>query len=264
MGKSTSASIGSALENPDTDTERLRRKALRHYGKPGSIRLLCFHYAGGTAAMFRDWPDRLPQDVATVAVQLPGRDNRFDEPPHVHMGPLVEEVLELLDPLLDEPFAFYGHSMGARVALALSHALRKAGRPGPRALFVASSAAPALGTKVRGWDESDEGLIAYLRELGGTPQIVFERPDLLELFLPPLRADLTVVATSGAPVRPPLDVPLHVFSGVDDHEASPERMAAWQEETTGPYAFDVVPGGHFFDPAGVAHVLDVIATTLGK
>lgn len=212
--------------------------------------------------MFRDWPNSLPEDIATIAVQLPGRDTRLDEHPHVHIGPLIEELLELLDPLLDEPFAFYGHSMGARVALALSHALRAANKPGPQALFVASSAAPALGTRVRGWDESDEGLIAYLRELGGTPQIVFDRPDLLELFLPTLRADLTVVATSGVPLRPPLDVPLRVFSGADDDEASPERMKAWQEETTGPYAFDVVPGGHFFDPEGVAHVLDVIATTL--
>ena len=243
-----------------------RRRALRHYGRPGiaRIRLVCFHYAGGTAAMFRDWPDRLPPHVATVAVQLPGRDVRLDEPPHVRMGPLVAELLDVLDPVLDEPFAFYGHSMGARVALTLAHELRAGGRPGPRALFVASSTAPALGTRVRGWDESDEGLIAYLRELGGTPPIVFERPDLLELFLPPLRADLTVVATSGVPARPPLDVTLCAFSGVDDHEASPERMAAWSEETTGPYALDVVPGGHFFDPAGVAHVLDVIATTLAE
>lgn len=241
-----------------------RQRTLRHYGKPGNtrIRLLCFHYAGGTAAMYRDWPDRLPPDVATVAVQLPGRDTRLDEPPHVHMEPLVAELLDVLDPVLDEPFAFYGHSMGARVALALAHALRAGSRPGPRALFAASSTAPALGTRVRGWDESDEDLISYLRELGGTPPIVFERPDLLELFLPTLRADLTVVATSGGPARPALDVALRVFTGRDDQEASPERMAAWREETTGPYALDVVPGGHFFAPAGVAHVLDVVATTL--
>ncbi|MBP2335568.1 surfactin synthase thioesterase subunit [Saccharothrix coeruleofusca] len=241
-----------------------RRRALRHYGRPGAarVRLLCFHYAGGNAAMFRDWPDRLPPDVATVAVQLPGRDTRLDEPPHVRMGPLVEELLEVLDPLLDEPFACYGHSMGARVALALAHALRARASAGPRALFVASSAAPALRRRVRGWDEPDEGLIAYLRDLGGTPSIVLERPDLLELFLPALRADLTVVATSGAPVRPALDVPLRAFAGVDDHEASVERMAAWREETTGPFALEAVSGGHFFDPAGVARVLDVIAATL--
>ncbi|ROP35581.1 MULTISPECIES: thioesterase II family protein [Saccharothrix] len=241
-----------------------RQRALRHYGTPATtrVRLLCFHYAGGNAAMFRDWPDRLPADVATVAVQLPGRDTRLDEPPHVRMGPLVEELLDVLDPLLDEPFACYGHSMGARVALALAHALRARARPGPRALFVASSAAPALRSEVRGWDEPDEGLIAYLRDLGGTPPIVFERPDLLELFLPALRADLTAVATSGAPARPPLDVPLRAFAGADDGEASGERMAAWREETTGSFELEVVPGGHFFDQAGVARVLDVIAATL--
>ncbi|XVV00260.1 thioesterase II family protein [Actinosynnema sp. CA-248983] len=240
-----------------------RERALRYFGPTtGRVRLVCFHYAGGTASMFRDWPARLPADVSVVAVQLPGRDTRLDEAPHDRMGPLVAELVDVLSPVLDLPFAFYGHSMGARVSLYLAHALRALGGPDPVAMFVASSAAPASMTRVRGWDESDDGLVQYLRDLGGTPPIVFERPDLLELFLPALRADLTVVATAGAPPRPALTVPLHVFSGADDHEASPERMAAWREETTGPFVHEVVSGGHFFAPEGVDHVLDRIGKEL--
>lgn len=246
---------------PDLLTRRTR--ALRFFGPAtGRVRLVCFHYAGGTASMFRDWHERLPADVSVVAVQLPGRDTRLDEDPHTRMGPLVAELVDVLSPVLDVPFAFYGHSMGARVSLWLTHALRALGGPLPMSMFVASSAAPALMTRVRGWDESDDGLVAYLRDLGGTPSIVFERPDLLELFLPALRADLTVVATSGPPPRPALDVPLHVFSGVDDEEASPERMAAWSHETASSFTHDVVAGGHFFAPEGVSHVLDVVGRTL--
>ncbi|MEU7530523.1 alpha/beta fold hydrolase [Saccharothrix sp. NPDC042600] len=242
---------------PDLLTRRER--ALRWFGPTtGRVRLVCFHYAGGTASMFRDWPGRLPEDVSLVAVQLPGRDTRLDEHPHDRMGPLVAELVDVLSPVLDTPFAFYGHSMGARVSLFLAHALRALGGPDPLSLFVASSAAPALMTRVRGWDESDDGLVQYLRDLGGTPPIVFERPDLLELFLPALRADLTVVATAGPPPRPALTVPLHVFSGADDVEASAERMAAWSEETTGPFTHEVVKGGHFFTPEGTTHVLNRI------
>ncbi|MEJ2857993.1 MULTISPECIES: thioesterase II family protein [unclassified Saccharothrix] len=240
-----------------------RERALRHFGPTtGRVRLVCFHYAGGTASMFRDWHEKLPADVSVMAVQLPGRDTRLDEDPHTRMGPLVAELVDVLSPVLDAPFAFYGHSMGARVSLWLAHALRALGGPLPLSLFVASSAAPALMTRVRGWDESDDGLVAYLRDLGGTPPIVFERPDLLELFLPALRADLTVVATSGPPPRPALDVPLHVFSGVDDEEASAERMAAWSQETASTFTHDVVAGGHFFASEGVAHVLDVVGKAL--
>ncbi|WP_309115440.1 thioesterase domain-containing protein [Saccharothrix sp.] len=246
---------------PDLLTRRER--ALRYFGPAtGRVRLVCFHYAGGTTAMFRDWPKRLPADVSVVAVQLPGRDTRSDEDPHTRMGPLVAELVDVLSPVLDVPFAFYGHSMGARVSLWLTHALRALGGPLPLSLFVASSAAPALMTRVRGWDESDDALVQYLRDLGGTPPIVFERPDLLELFLPALRADLTVVATSGPPPRPALDVPLHVFSGVDDEEASPERMAAWSRETVSTFTHDLIAGGHFFAPEGVAHVLNAIETRL--
>lgn len=237
---------------------------LRHYGRPntGRIRLFCFHYAGGNAAMFRTWPALLPADIEPVAIQLPGRDDRHAEPPYEEMDPLVADLVEVLAPLLDRPFACYGFSMGARVALALTHALRDRGLPAPAALFVASSAAPALRLPVRGWAESDEGLVAYLRELGGTPAPVFDHPELLELFLPTVRADLRVVGTCPTPDRPPLTTPVRAFAGADDREAPPARMLPWRVETSAEFALTVVPGGHFFTEDGMRQVLSTTASDL--
>lgn len=212
--------------------------------------------------MFRDWPRLLPRAIEQVAIQMPGRENRLAEPPFDRMEPIVAALLPEVEPLLDEPFACYGSSMGARVALSLTRALRDRGLPQPRKLFVASSSAPSLRTPVRGWDEPDAQLIAYLRELGGTPAEMFDNSELQGMFLPLVRADLTVIGTCGPAGEPPLSVPIRAFAGADDIEASPARMAAWQAETTGEFSLDVLPGGHFFTLAGQRRAVDLTAADI--
>jgi surfactin synthase thioesterase subunit len=245
--------------------QRPETQWFRRFGparEPGVLRLFCFHYAGGSAAMFRDWQFLLPPNVEVVAVQLPGRENRFREKPYRQMGSLAEATAEAMAALLERPYACFGFSMGARVALAVTHLLRGQGARQPSYLFSASSCAPVLGAPVRGWDESDEKLIEYLRELGGTPAEVFEDAELLDLYLPIVRADLTVVGTCPPRAGPPLAVPVHAFAGADDTQAPRRLMQDWQRETSAAFDLTVVSGGHFFDTAGTALMIDHIASDL--
>lgn len=227
-----------------------------------AMRLFCFPYAGATASIFRTWHTALPAEIEPVAIQLPGRDDRFDEPPYEHMTPLITELADVLLPLLDKPYACYGFSMGARVALALAHELRGRGLPAPKRLFVASSAAPALRRPVRGWDEPEEGLVAYLRELGGTPPELFDNPSLLALFLPSLRADLCVVGTCPIAETTPLDVPIRAFAGEPDIEAPPARMRDWARETNAEFELTILAGSHFFPEAETMRMMEIISTDL--
>jgi surfactin synthase thioesterase subunit len=240
------------------------RTRLRHYGPRGNgqVRLLCFPYAGGYASTFRDWHTLLPADVEPVAIELPGRDPGLAEPPYARMEPLVADLVGALTPILDRPFACWGFSMGARVALALTYALRDAGLPMPVRLFVAGSAAPALRLPVRGWDEPNERLVGYLRDLGGTPPAVLDDPELLGLVLPTVRADLTVVGTCPVPAGPPLQVPIRAFAGACDTESSPTRMLAWERETSAGFGLEVVDGGHFLSAAGLRQALARTAADL--
>jgi medium-chain acyl-[acyl-carrier-protein] hydrolase len=128
---------------------------------------------------------------------------------------------------------------------------------------VSSSSAPVLEEVVRGWNESDDELVAYMRELGGTPPKVLEDDDLLMAFLPILRADLTVLATHSYRPSPPLDVPVHAFAGRDDFEASPELMVQWRAETSAGFDMDVIDTGHFLNEVGRQRVIDVISGDLG-
>ncbi|MFG2421464.1 thioesterase II family protein [Streptomyces sp. NPDC048448] len=227
-----------------------------------ALRLFCFHYAGGSAASFRDWQPLLPPYVEVVAVQLPGRENRLAEQPFQDMRPLAEAIVDAMAGELDLPYAFFGFSMGARVALAVSHLLRERGLPQPMQMFSASSCSPFLGLPVRGWNESDELLIAYLRELGGTAPEIFDSEDFLEMFLPTVRADLTVIGTCPPRSGPPLAVPLRAFAGADDTQAPPEHIRDWYRETSATFNFTILSGGHFFDPAGTTKMIDQIASDL--
>lgn len=242
------------------------RRWLKRFGRTGSadIRLLCFHYAGGNAAMYRHWSRLMPWFIEPIAVQLPGRADRFLEPAYDRMTPLVEDLIEVIQPMLDQPFACYGVSMGARVAWAFAHALRERAMPMPRVIYVAASSAPCNDNGVWEWDGWEDGLAGYMRHMGGTPDEVLAEPELLAGLLPTLRADLDVLSTHGFQPETPLDVRISAFAGTDDVEASPERMSGWRAETRASFALDVVPGGHFFDSDGEHQVIKTIGRDLAE
>ncbi|MFE3858591.1 thioesterase II family protein [Streptomyces griseorubiginosus] len=227
-----------------------------------SVQLLCFHHAGGSAAMFREWTNLLPRSVEVIAVQLPGRADRFIETPYHDMTPLVDQLVEVIGPILERPYACYGASMGARVSWSLAHVLRERELPMPRKLYVSSSAAPSLDRQIRGWNGPDEGLVRYMRELGGTPSQVLDNPDLLEGVLPILRADLTVLSTHTFQPTAPLDVPIRAFAGASDAEVPPAQMATWSDETNAEFTLDIVESGHFLDVFGLRQVIEAIGKDL--
>lgn len=225
-----------------------------------AVRLFCFHHAGGSAALFRDWPRLMPAVIEPIAVQLPGRADRFAEPPFDSMPELIEVLTGELAPLLGQPFAFYGLSMGAAIAWALAHRLRDEDMPAPSALYLASIAAPSLEVDHQVLWEDD--VVGYLRSMGGTPPELFDQPELLASLLPMVRADLTAVDTFHFRPAVPLDMPIHAFAGSQDAEGEPERMSGWRSETRGRFDLDVIQGGHFFDPPGELQVIRTVSTEL--
>ena len=105
-------------------------------------RLFCFPHAAGNALFFVDWQRRVPAAIEVCPVELPGRGARIDEPAFRQMDALADTLCDVLQPLLDLPFAFFGHSMGAYVAYALARQLTDARGQTATHLFVSGAAAP--------------------------------------------------------------------------------------------------------------------------
>jgi medium-chain acyl-[acyl-carrier-protein] hydrolase len=115
------------------------------YPKPNPqsrMRLFCFPYAGGTATVFRNWPQYLPSEIEVCAIQYAGRGSRLTEPLGEDVVEVMNGVYQDLQPFLKKPFAFFGHSMGALVSYELARRLQQEGEPEPFQLFVSGSCAP--------------------------------------------------------------------------------------------------------------------------
>ena len=58
------------------------------------VRLICLPYAGGTAAVYRDWAGALGTGVEVLPVQLPGRGWRLRETPSVDLKALAARAAD--------------------------------------------------------------------------------------------------------------------------------------------------------------------------
>lgn len=113
------------------------------------LRLICLPYAGGNASAYRQWQGYLPGDVEILAVQLPGREDRFSEPAIASVDVLVDGLVDGLSTYRDQPFALFEHSMGALIAFELARRLRTI-RLEPVHLFASGFRAPHLRADGRG------------------------------------------------------------------------------------------------------------------
>lgn len=224
------------------------------------VRLFCFPYAGGVASAFRLWAQHLPPTIEVNAIQLPGRESRFREPPFSELPPLVQLLADVLNPLYNKPFAFFGHSMGAIISFELARQLRRQGTPNLIHLFVSARVAPHVldGEQVLHRLPEPE-FIAKLRELNGTPEAVLQDPELRKMVLPLLRADLAVNEAYTYTDEAPLDIPISAFGGVRDPRVSEEYIKKWAEHTRKTFKLRMLPGDHFFMNGAPLPLLQAIA-----
>jgi len=213
-----------------------------------SARLFCFPYAGGGASAFNDWAALLPEHVELCIVQMPGREERLREDLITNMKQLVDELVNELLAYTDRPFAFFGHSMGAMVCYEVACRLREKSLVLPQHLFLSARAAPQLqdNSEPLRFLDSDEFIERLHALYGAVPEAIRQSAELQEVFLPVLRADVTLLETYEYVAVEPLDCPVTVFGGADDPAISKAMLAGWQEQTSASFAQNQFQGGHFY------------------
>ncbi len=230
---------------------------------PGSgarFRLFCFPFAGAGASAFRGWAEAMPPGVLLAAARPPGRESRLAGAPLREMSALVGALGEAIQPLLDLPFAFYGHSMGAAVAFELARLLRQGGRALPEALLVSGARAPRYRQgHVPPPEPSEEEFLEELERLEGLPGHVRNSPELLRVVLPALRADTALYRAYVYEAGRPLGCSIRAYGGEQDANISREHLEAWAKETSGDFSLRMFPGGHFFIDTARAEFLSALA-----
>ncbi|MFE2728093.1 thioesterase II family protein [Kitasatospora sp. NPDC059327] len=216
--------------------------------RPGAeFRLVCFPYAGGSASAFRGWANLLPPTIEVVAVQYPGRQDRFDEPCMEDMAELADRIAFAATHRLRGPLVFFGHSLGASVAYETARRLeRQVSPPTVVRLFASARSAPDSPRRRNLLFQSDELLMDYVRELGGSGAAVLEVEELRRLALPTLRSDFALAHGYSYSPGAPLTCPITAIAGERDPSFTPEDAELWRRHTAGDFDTRVMPGDHFY------------------
>lgn len=220
------------------------------YGFPQQqqSRIFAFPYSGAGSLAYHKWAQAY-RDSATdfLSVQLPGRENRFNEPPPDDLPKLVSTLAKAISPLLDKPYVFFGHSLGALLAFELCRELRRQGQPLPVHLIVSAFRSPEHPNPNRELHRlSDPDLISAIGAYGGTPPQVLANKELMGLLLPMLRADFKLHETYRYQDDSPLPCPLTALTGTTDPFVTHAHMQNWQQQTTARFQHLPLTGGHFF------------------
>ena len=219
---------------------------LRRAGPLRGLRLYCFAYAGGDAGMYLSWQTRLGPDIEICGVQLPGRGARLHEPVPESLPTLVEQIATVIADQAPQPFALFGHSLGALLAFEVARHLDRIG-VSPRHLFVSGCQAPTHRGGIRPLHLlSDEGLLEVLRDFNGTPPEVLRDREFMSLVLPTLRADFALACEYAYRPGPQLSVPMTVLAGTGESGGRWGEVGRWADQTVAPCRLHWFDGDHFF------------------
>ncbi|MFG2209033.1 thioesterase II family protein [Streptomyces sp. NPDC048638] len=207
---------------------------------------VCLPHAGGSASFSFPLSRSLSADLDVIAVQYPGRQDRWRERCMENLDELAERVYATVALLTDRPLSLFGHSMGAALGFEVARLLEQRADAVPAHLFVSGRRAPSRHRDETVHQLGDEGLLADVRRLSGTDSRILEDDEVLQMALPAFRADYKAIETYRYRPGPPLQCPIMAFTGDNDPKATVDEVRSWSEHTVADFGMKVYPGGHFF------------------
>lgn len=216
------------------------------HAAPDPMHLVWFHHAGGHGESFRAMAAHLPSHWRVSLVEYPGRGALAHLPAYGDLAELAAWLLPDIAPLAQQPFAFFGHSMGALVAHELARQMQARRLPPPLWIGVSGHRAPQLAKPPAEQLHalSDEALVDRLKHMGALPAHAVT-PAYIDLMRTDLRACETH-HTVFAKATGVLPCSLSTFTGNADPMVRAQDMHPWSDHVSKPVRHHVLPGGHFF------------------
>lgn len=254
------------------------------------VRLFCFPFAGGGAAIYRPWAEAVDSRIEIVAIEPPGRASRIHEPPVNSLSAFLGSMVPALLPYLDKPFAFFGHCLGGLTLFEITRALLYRHELQPSHLFVSGARAPHRLLQTGSFEENlladllkldkfdpflllheqpDDVFADIIRHfnIGATEEFLAD-PELRQLMLPAIRAEFAMTFHYEFHPEAPWDVPITCFSGIDDVYVTREDALAWGQYTNRAFRLYMRDGAHVIvvdDASFILETIDreLIASVLG-
>lgn len=210
--------------------------------------ILCIPHAGAGAAMFAAWGEALADTASVWAARFPGRESLVLEQPLTSLDALASLLARTVTQLEAAELTLFGHCSGALIAYELAHKMITVDDRVTR-LIVSSQPAPFAATQRQALPAqvSDDFAVDFIRQAGRTDERALSDPEVLELLLPAIKADIGAIASYAPPPgREKLGIPVWAISGSDDRELPRHELARWATITTGVFRMRQFAGDHFF------------------
>jgi pyochelin biosynthesis protein PchC len=205
--------------------------------------VLCLPHAGGAAGFFRDLPKALGDEKRVVAVQYPGRQDRYRETPAASVEELATAIAAAVQREMHGEIELLGHSLGALVGYELARILAEAGTIRVRHLTVTNMRAPSVPARPpRLYELGDTEFLDAIARLGAIDAAVLNDAGMVRHVLPGLRADYRAAEIYMAAPNSGISCGITAAAGLRDPLVAPAEVDAWRNHTSGPFrlrAFDV-------------------------
>jgi medium-chain acyl-[acyl-carrier-protein] hydrolase len=211
------------------------------------IRLFIFPFAGGRASVFKNWGNYLSREIEICCLQLPGREERYREEPYVHINDCLQELSENYQKFIELPYVFFGHSLGSLFCYEVSRYFKSMNVPLPLHVFLSGARPPGKVTIEKSVSRlNDDELVNELKKYNGIPDNILNEKDYIKLFLPVIRADLSIMESYDYKNNYRFSMPITVFGGESDLAVEYKELKRWNNFTQAYCRIFILPGDHFF------------------
>ncbi|HEU4962708.1 MAG TPA: thioesterase domain-containing protein [Bacilli bacterium] len=227
------------------------------------VKLFCIPYSGGSAEVYWKWNKHLADQIELCPVEIGGRGKRMYEPLPDRFEDVIEDLSSIIMGQLKatDKYAIYGHSMGSLLAFETYYKLMEKGCHAPCHLFLSGREAPqTIHPKTNYHQLSDEEFLKVVLSYGGNTKDILENKELLQLFLPILRADFKMAETYEYKEKSDkIASDITVINGSRDQHVAHFDMNDWRFFAGKQCEVKKVLGGHFFiteEPNSVVNIIN--------
>ncbi|WP_025688418.1 thioesterase II family protein [Paenibacillus zanthoxyli] len=213
------------------------------------IDIYCFPPAGSSSIFFNNWNMNLSNNINVRSIELKGRGALIEEDLSDNLEEEVESIYQKIkNNICDHHYCFFGHSMGASLALELTFKLQERKSQLPLLLILSGVNPPNIVQMHRQLHGLPKGeLIKELKLMGGSPESVLDNPEFLDYFLPLIVNDLKITENyCFNHVGKKINVPILVVNGSSDPYINFESILDWDKISRFKTEFYELQGGHFY------------------
>jgi external thioesterase TEII len=223
------------------------------------IKLILIHFAGGNSFSFRAFYPFI-EAYEIISLELPGRGLKQNESLimdfDMALTYLYAQLMEFHKKSKLDKFIIYGHSMGAILGFHLTALLEK-NSLNPLSLIVTGNSGPRNRNEKKISLLDDKNFLEAVVKFGGISDALVKHPELMDYFIPILKADFAIVENYSVDESIVINTPIHAIMG--DQEEYVDQITNWGKFTKAVFKYETLPGDHFFINQHAKKVAEIIS-----